>query len=70
MFQLACKDLGMTNLDPKVDHVVTGDTVEEVMKKSMEHAKAHHGDMLKSMSSPQQMADMEKMMKSKITTKM
>ncbi len=69
MFQLACKDLGMTNLDPKVDHVITGNTVEEVMKKATEHAKAHHAETLKTMSSPEQVAAMEKMMKSKITTK-
>ncbi len=70
MFQLACKDLGMTNLDPKVDHVITGNTAEEVMKKATEHAKVHHAAALKAMSSPEQMAQMEKLMKSKITTKM
>lgn len=67
MFQLACKDLGVSNLDPKYNHIVTGNTVEEVMQKSMEHAKTAHSDMLKTLSSPQQITDMEKMMKSKIT---
>jgi predicted small metal-binding protein len=66
MLQLDCKEMGEVNLDPKVNHVVTGNTVDEVMKKAMEHAKAHHADMLKSMSSPEQMAQLEKMLKSKI----
>ncbi len=68
MYQFNCKDMGLPNLDPKVNHVVTGNTVDEVMKKTMEHARAHHADLLKSMSS-QQMAEMEKTIKSKITTK-
>jgi hypothetical protein len=68
MYQLACKDMGITNLDPAYGHVITGNTVEEVTMKSMEHVKVAHSDMLKTMSSPQQMAEMEKAMKSKITT--
>ena len=67
MFQIACKDLGISNLDPKYTHIVTGNTVEEVMQKSMEHAKTAHSDMLMTMSSPQQIAEMEKLMKTKIT---
>jgi predicted small metal-binding protein len=69
MYQLACKDMGVTNLDPAYSHVITGNTAEEVMNKSMEHVKAAHSDLLKTMSSPEQMAEMEKTMKSKITTK-
>lgn len=69
MYQLACKDMGVTNLDPAYNHVITSDTVEEVMTKSMEHVKAAHSDLLKSMASPMQMAEMEKTMKSKITAK-
>ncbi|HEY6042022.1 MAG TPA: hypothetical protein VIX58_07825 [Anaerolineae bacterium] len=68
MFQFNCKDMGLPNLDPKVDHVITGNTVEEVMKKTMEHTKAHHAELLKS-TTPQQIVEMEKTIKSKITTK-
>jgi predicted small metal-binding protein len=67
MYQLACKDLGISNLDPTYTHIVTGSTVEEVLKKSSEHAKTAHSEMLKTMSSPQQIAEMEKLMRSKIT---
>lgn len=70
MYQLACKDLGATNLDPKVSHVITGNSVDEVLKKTMEHAKVAHADMLKAGSSPAQMTEMEKMIRSKITNKM
>ena len=67
MFQVLCKDLGMGDLDPKFDHVVTGNTVEEVMKKSMEHAKVAHAKALATMTTPEQMAQMEKLVRSKIT---
>ena len=67
MYQFDCKSMGLPNLDPKVDHVITGNSVDEVVKKTMDHTRAHHADLLKSMS-PQQMADMEKTVKSKITT--
>ena len=65
-----CKDLGVTNLDPKVSYVITGNSVDEVLKKSIEHAKAARADMLKAGSSPAQMTEMEKMICSKITNEM
>ncbi len=68
MYEFNCKDMGITNLDPKVNHVITGNSVDEVTKKAMDHARAHHADMLKSMT-PQQMAGMQDTIKSKITTK-
>jgi len=45
---------------------VTGNTADEVMKKAMDHAKVAHADMLKTMTTPAQMAEMEKTMRSKI----
>jgi len=50
-----CRDLGMD-----CDFVATGNTVEEVKKKAFEHAGQVHADMLKTMSTPEQMAAMEK----------
>jgi predicted small metal-binding protein len=61
MKRLACRDLGMD-----CDHIVSGSTIEEVKQKAMAHAKEKHGDTLKTMSSPAQMAEMEKLMESKI----
>jgi predicted small metal-binding protein len=61
MAQLACRDLGMN-----CDAVITGKTVDEVKQKAMQHAREVHADVLKKMSSPAQMADMEKMIISKI----
>jgi len=46
--------------------VITGGTVEEVKRKALEHAQAVHADVLKAMSSPEQMAEMGKLMESKI----
>jgi predicted small metal-binding protein len=51
--------MGMTD-----DHVETGNTADEVMKKAMAHAKVAHADKLK--GTPAQLADMEKLMRSKI----
>jgi predicted small metal-binding protein len=59
MLSLSCKDMGMTD-----DHVETGNTADEVMKKAMAHAKVAHADKLK--GTPAQLADMEKLMRSKI----
>ena len=61
MPQLACRDMGM-----ECSAVITGGTVEEVKRKALEHAQAVHADMLKAMSSPEQMAEMGKLMESKI----
>ena len=57
--QLECRDLGMD-----CDFVATGSTVDEV--KAMAHAQIVHADILKTMSSPAQMAAMEKQMESVI----
>ena len=57
MKSLACKDLGM-----QCDFVATGNTVEEVKQKAMVHAQKVHADILKTMSSPEQMAEMNKTM--------
>ena len=50
-----CRELGMD-----CDFVATGNTVEEVTKKAFDHAGQVHADMLKTMSTPQQMAEMQK----------
>ena len=50
-----CRELGMD-----CDFVATGNTVEEVKQKAFDHAGKVHADMLKTMSTPQQMAEMEK----------
>jgi predicted small metal-binding protein len=57
MKSLACKDMGMD-----CDFVATGNTVEEVKQKAMAHAQVVHADILKTMSSPAQMAEMQKTM--------
>ncbi len=61
MLKLACRDLGMD-----CNHIITASTVEEMKQKAMEHAKEVHLQMLMSMSTPAQMAEMEKMIESKI----
>lgn len=58
----------MGDLDPAFEHVVTGNTVEEVMQKSFEHAKVAHAKALATMSSPEQMKQMETLIRSKITS--
>ena len=58
---LACRDLGM---DCKA--VITGSTVEEVKKKALKHAQEVHPDVLKTMSTPAQMAEFDKVLESKI----
>ena len=57
MNSLACKDMGMD-----CNFVATGSTADDVKKKSMVHAQKVHADVLKTMSSPAQMAEMQKMM--------
>ncbi len=59
MKKLACRDLGMD-----CDHVITADTVEEIKERAMAHAQARHGDILKTMSSPAQLAEMGRMIES------
>lgn len=54
--ELHCRDLGMD-----CNFVATGDSVAEVKAKAMAHAEEIHADILKTMSSPEQMAEMDKM---------
>ncbi|HEX7434827.1 MAG TPA: DUF1059 domain-containing protein [Anaerolineaceae bacterium] len=62
MKQFACKDLGMD-----CSFVATGETVDEVKKKVIEHAGAKHADVLKKMTAtPAQKAEFEKTVVSKI----
>ncbi len=61
MPKLACRDMGID-----CEHVMTGATVAEVKQKAMAHAREVHPEVLKSMSSPAQMAEMDKLMESKI----
>jgi predicted small metal-binding protein len=61
MPQFACRDMGMD-----CDFVATGSTVEEVKAKAMAHAQAVHADILRTMSSPAQMAAMDKQLESVI----
>ena len=61
MKQFACKDMGMN-----CDYVTTGQTVQEVLQKAMAHAQQKHADVLKTMTSPEQMAQMQKQLESVI----
>jgi len=54
MLKFECKDLGMN-----CNFVATGNTVEEVKKKAMDHAQTVHKDLLAKMTS-QERADFEK----------
>ena len=65
---LRCEDIGykLAPGEKEADHTITGNTADEVVRKAMEHAKQRHPDMLKQASTPTQMADMEKQMRSKI----
>lgn len=56
MYYFACKDMQMD-----CGFVTSGETVEEVKDKAMAHAQKAHADVLKKMSTPAQMAEMEKM---------
>ena len=58
--KLECKDLGMN-----CNAVITGNTVEEVKQRAMKHAQTVHKDVLAKMT-PQQLADMDKVITSKI----
>ena len=59
--QFTCRDMGMD-----CDFVATGNTVAEVKAKAMAHAQVVHADMLKTLSSPAQMAAMEQQLQSVI----
>ena len=68
MLSLHCQDIGykLASGEKEADHVITGNTADEVVKKAMEHAKQRHPEMMKQTSTPTQMAEMEKTMRSKI----
>ncbi len=68
MYQLDCHDMVKAGLDEKVNHITTGATVDEVMKKAMEHAKQYHAEMLKEYSTPEKQAQMAAQLKSLIKT--
>jgi len=53
--KFACRDMGMD-----CNFVAEGKTVEEVKQKAMAHAQQKHADLLKAMSSPAQMVEMER----------
>jgi predicted small metal-binding protein len=61
MPKLECRDMGMD-----CSFVVIGNTVAEVKRKAMQHAQEVHADVLKTITTPEQMAEMEKLMESKI----
>ena len=61
MLQLACRDLGMD-----CDHVVHGESVSDVKQKAMVHATEVHAEVLKTMSSPEQLAAMDQLIEAKI----
>ncbi|MGA2112616.1 MAG: DUF1059 domain-containing protein [Anaerolineales bacterium] len=61
MAELACRDLGMN-----CDAVIRGSTVEEVKRKAMDHARSVHAKELASMSSPEQMAQMVRLIDQKM----
>lgn len=48
------------------DQVITGGTVEEVAQKAMAHAQEKHADVLKTMTSPVQMAQMQQQLQAAI----
>ncbi len=58
--ELHCRDLGMD-----CDHVVKGETDEDIVKGALEHAASVHADMLAS-TPPDQMGQMQEMIVSKI----
>jgi predicted small metal-binding protein len=61
MYKMACRDLGMD-----CDAVLTGDTKDEVKQKAFAHAQEVHAAMFAGMNTPEQMAEMEKLLESKI----
>jgi predicted small metal-binding protein len=61
MYSFACRDMGMD-----CDQVITGNTVEEVTQQAMAHAQEKHADVLKTMTSPAQMAQMQQQLQAAI----
>jgi predicted small metal-binding protein len=61
MYRFACRDMGMD-----CDEVITGSTVDEVAQLAMAHAQEKHADVLKTMTSPAQMAQMQQQLMSVI----
>ena len=68
MLSLACRDMGakLAPGEKESDHVVSGNTADEVVKKAIEHVKVAHADLIKTADTPAKMAEMEKQMRSKI----
>jgi predicted small metal-binding protein len=63
MKSLACRELGTD-----CSYVATGNTVDEVKKAGLSHVRVAHPDLLKSMSTPEQMAKMDKQLEKLIKT--
>jgi predicted small metal-binding protein len=61
MYRFACRDMGMD-----CDQVITGNSVEEVAQQAMAHAQEKHAEVLKTMSAPAQMAQMQQQLMSVI----
>jgi predicted small metal-binding protein len=61
MYRFACRDTGMD-----CDQVITGSTAEEVAQQAMAHAQEKHALVLKTMTSPAQMAQMQQLLQSVI----
>ena len=61
MQQFKCRDMGI-----KCDFVATGQTAQEVIQKAMAHAQEKHADVLKTMTSPAQMAQMQQQLQGAI----
>lgn len=59
--QLSCRDLGMD-----CDYVIKGENDEEVIKGAMEHATEVHPEMLATITTSEQMEQMQSLVVSKI----
>lgn len=54
MYSFACRDMGMD-----CDEVITGGTADEVAQQAMAHAQEKHAEVLRTMTSPEQLAQMQ-----------
>ncbi|MCI0520221.1 MAG: DUF1059 domain-containing protein [Chloroflexi bacterium] len=61
MPDFACRDLGMD-----CNQVVHGATMEEVKQKAFDHAREIHAEMFQSMNTPEQLAQVERIIEAKI----
>lgn len=61
MHSLECREMGTD-----CDKVIVGSSVAEVKEKALRHAQEIHAEMFAEMSSPEDMAEMDKVLESKI----